>query len=172
MASFGERDSRLIIVRGNSGTGKSTLAAAIREARPRGIAIIGQDQLRREILHVRDYPGTPAAGYVDVSVRYALNCGLHAVVEGILHAAIYGEVLRHLIADHRGVTRCYRYEMSFEETLRRHATKANADEFGEVEMREWWRDIDPLPGVAEEVIGADSPLPHTLRRVLTDCGWT
>lgn len=123
VARVGSERTRLIIIRGNSGTGKSTLAAAIRAARPRGVAIVGHDQLRREILHVRDYPGTPAAGYVDLSARYALDCGLHTVVEGILHDEIYGDLLRQLIDDHLGISRCYRYDVTFEETLRRHATK-------------------------------------------------
>lgn len=171
MGRVGDEGTRLIIIRGNSGTGKSALAAAIRAARPRGVAIIGHDQLRREILHVRDHPGTPAAGYVDLSARYALDHGLHTVVEGILHEEIYGALLRQLITEHRGVTRCYRYDMSFEETLRRHATKPKATEFGEPEMRQWWRDRDPLIGADEIVIGSDSPLQESVQRVLTDCGW-
>lgn len=49
----GSAGSRLIIICGNSGSGKSSLAKAIRTARPRGIAIVGHDVLRREILHGR-----------------------------------------------------------------------------------------------------------------------
>ena len=171
VARVGSDSTRLIIIRGNSGTGKSALAAAVRAARPRGVAIVGHDQLRREILHVRDYPGTPAAGFVDLSARYALDCGLHTVVEGILHDEIYGGLLRQLITDHRGLSRCYRYDVSFEETLRRHATKPKAAEFGEAEMRQWWRDADPLVGTAEAVIDAESSLTDSLQRVLADCGW-
>lgn len=173
VAQVGTASTRLIIVRGNSGTGKLALAAAIRAARPRGVAIIGHDQLRREILQVRDYPGTPAAGYIDLSARHALDCGLHTVVEGILHDEIYGGLLRQLITDHRGVSRCYRYDVSFEGTVRRHATKpqAKASEFGEAEMRQWWRDADPLTGTDEAVIDAESSLAGSVRRVLADCDW-
>lgn len=63
----GSEDSRLIIIRGNSGSGKSSLAKAIRAARPRGIAIVGQDVLRREVLHVRDHPETLSVPYMDLS---------------------------------------------------------------------------------------------------------
>ncbi len=58
------------------------------------------------------------------------------------------------------------------ETLRRQATKPRASEFGEVEMRSWWRDTDPLVGVNEQVIGVESALPGSVDRVLRDCGWT
>jgi ABC-type glutathione transport system ATPase component len=53
MVETGSTDTRLIVIRGNSGSGKSYLAQAIRDARPRGVAIVAHDVLRREILHVR-----------------------------------------------------------------------------------------------------------------------
>ncbi|HIW62800.1 MAG TPA: zeta toxin family protein, partial [Candidatus Stackebrandtia excrementipullorum] len=59
----GVEQSRLIIIRGNSGSGKTTLAHAIRKARPRGVAIVAHDVLRREILHVRDHPGALSVAY-------------------------------------------------------------------------------------------------------------
>ena len=168
----GDAATRLVIVRGNSGSGKSALAAAVRAARPRGVAILGQDVLRRQILHVPDRPGALSVAYLDLSARFALDHGLDVVVEGILPEEIYGDVLRRLLEDHVGVSRCYRYDLSFEETLRRHATKGmTAGEFGEPEMRSWWRDRDLLHGVAERVIGPDSALEDTVRTVLSDCGW-
>lgn len=169
--SVGRDTTRLILIRGNSGSGKSALAAAIRAARPRGVAIVGHDQLRREVLDVQERPGTPSVGYIDLSARLALDQMLHVVVEGILHEEIYGDVLRGLIADHRGTTRCYRYDLTFEETLRRHATKVWAAEFGEAEMSSWWRDADPLVGVDEMLIGPTSSLEQSTRRILRDCGW-
>lgn len=171
MAPVGSDTTRLILIQGNSGTGKSALATAIRAARPRGVAVVGHDQLRREILHVRDHPGTLSVGYIDLSARYALEQGLHVVVEGILHNEIYGDMLCQLITDHRGLSRSYRYEIAFEETLRRHATKARAAEFGEAEMSSWWRDADPLVGAAEATIGPESLLGDSTKRILRDCGW-
>ena len=171
MSRVGSASTRLIIIRGNAGAGKSALAAAIRAALPRGVAIIGHDQLRREILHVRDYPGTPAAAYVDLSTRFALDQGLHTVVEGIYHEEVYGPLFEQLISDHVGISRCYRYALSFEETMRRHATRPKAAEFGEAKMRTWWQELGPLPGTDEAVIGADSSLADSLRRVLADCSW-
>jgi hypothetical protein len=171
MPAIGNSETRLIIIRGNSGSGKSVLAAAIRAARPRGIAIIGQDLLRRNILHVREASNSPAAEYIALSARFALDHGLHTIVEGILLNEIYGDVLRGLIEDHRGKTQCYRYVLPFEETLRRHATKPNAGSFGEFEMRQWWRDADALTGIAETLIGPEQTLTDSVAQVLADCGW-
>lgn len=171
MSYTGTTETRLIVIRGNSGSGKSSLAAGVRAVRPRGVAIIGQDQLRREILRVKDYPGTPAVGYIDLSARFALDQGMDVIVEGILYEAIYGDALRALIADHRGITRCYRYVLPFDETLRRHASKSSAGGFGEEEMRRWWRESDLLEGVSEEIIGPNESLADSTKRVLSDCEW-
>lgn len=103
VSHIGTPETRLILIRGHSGSGKSSLAAGVRAARPRGAVIIGQDQLRREILRVKDYPGTPAVGYIDLSARFALDQGMDVVVEGMLYETIYGDALRALIADHRGI---------------------------------------------------------------------
>ena len=37
--------------------------------------------------------------------------------------------------------------------MRRHATKPNAHEFGESEMRQWWKDQDVLNVPGEQRIG-------------------
>lgn len=172
MGTTGDSDTRLIVVRGNSASGKSSLARAIRDARPRGIAILGQDLLRREILHAREQPGNPTVAYVDLSARYALDLGLHVIVEGILYARIYGAMLTRLLADHRGITRCYRYDLGFNETARRHASKPQAAEYDADRMRDWWLDQDPLRGVAECKLGPDVSLNEATARVLHDCAWT
>jgi len=161
---------RLIVLRGNSGSGKSALATAIRALRPeRTLALVGQDIIRRQILGAGDGVGHPAIGLVDLTARYALEHGYDVVVEGIFNAERYGEMLRRLVADHRGVTRCYLYDLTFEETLRRHATKDVAGEFGEAEMREWWRGFEPVEGLAESVIGADESLDAAARRIVCEC---
>lgn len=168
---IGTTDSRLIIIRGNSGSGKTLLAHAIRHARPRGIAIISHDVLRREILHVRDHPGALSVEYIDLSARFALDHGLHVIVEGILHSESYGAMLERLVADHRGVSRCYRYDLDLEETLRRHRTKVLASEVSEDQVSSWYRPVDPAGALPESVFDATVSAQRALDTVLTDAGW-
>ncbi len=172
MPQVGSAESRLIVIRGNSGSGKSTLARLIRAARPRGVAILGHDVLRRDILHVADHPGALSVAYIDLSARFALNNGMHVVIEGILHSESYGEMLTQLRLDHVGRTRGYRYDLEVEETLRRHRTKALAHEVSEDAVRSWYRTTDPVAGLEEVVFGEDVSLDVALDRVLTDAGWT
>jgi hypothetical protein len=135
--SVGSEQTVLIVLRGNSASGKSAIARAVRERYGRGIAIVGQDNLRRVVLREHDKPGAPNVGLIGMVGRYALDAGYHVVVEGILYAAHYGDMLAGLCADHRGLTRCYYLDVPFEETLRRHQTKPPA-EYGQAEMSDWW----------------------------------
>ncbi|MFE2070371.1 AAA family ATPase [Streptomyces sp. NPDC059467] len=166
----GTSETRLVVLRGNSASGKSSVAAGLREKFGRGLALVGQDNLRRTVLRERDRPGAANIGLIDLTARYALDSGFHVVVEGVLYADRYGDMLARLRADHRGPTHGYYLDVAFEETLARHATKPQAHEFGEAELRAWYRERDLLPGGVESVIGGDSTLTATIDRVLLDTG--
>jgi len=73
---------RLIVIRGNSASGKSAAAAAIRDRHgERDLAIIGQDNLRRVILREHDVPGGANIDLIDTVARFALSRGYHTLVE-------------------------------------------------------------------------------------------
>lgn len=162
--------TRLLVVRGNSGSGKSSIARGLRAAYGRGLAIIEQDYVRRVVLREKDVPGAATIGLIDLMARHALDSGFHVVVEGILYADRYGPMLTRLVDDHCGVSRCYYLDVPFPVTLERHATRPTAREFGEREMRAWWRPRDLLPGGVETVIDEHSSLDQSLEHILTDSG--
>ncbi|AWZ10248.1 MULTISPECIES: kinase [unclassified Streptomyces] len=166
----GTPDTRLIVLRGNSASGKSSVAEAIRDRHGRGVALVGQDNLRRVVLRERDAPGAANIGLIGSVARYGLDHGFHVVVEGILHADRYGPMLDALRRAHRGRTHFYYLDVPFEETLRRHAGKPGAGEYGEAEMREWYRPLDLLPGDWETVVGAADSLEGTVARVMEETG--
>lgn len=157
-------------MRGNSGSGKSIVARELQGRHLRELAVVSQDVLRREVLRVRDRPDNPAVALIDLVARFALGRGMHVVIEGILHADIYGPMLRALAADHRETTAFFRFDLSFEETLRRHDTKGCKD-FGELELRQWWRDEDGLPGCKEKIIGADQDVDAIVNLITTAVRW-
>jgi hypothetical protein len=146
------------------------VAAEVRARYGRGIALVGQDNLRREVLRERDVADGVNIGLIDTVARYALDHGYHVVVEGILNAARYGLMLDALGRDHAGPTKHYYFDVPFEETLLRHATKPQADEYGERELREWYRRLDLLPGGQETVIPASSSLKATVDQIMLDSG--
>ena len=90
-----------------------------------------QDLLRREVLRARDVAGATAVDLVDATARFALDRGLHVVVDGILDSWKYGAMLRCLRPRPRRPSTAYLWDVPLEETVRRHATKPVAADFGE-----------------------------------------
>jgi predicted kinase len=161
--------SKLIVLRGNSGSGKSTTAKALREASAHKIAIVEQDYLRRFVLKEKETRGGDNITLIEQVTEFALARDYHVILEGILHFARYGRMLTRLRA------RCpstyfYYFAVSLEETLRRHTTKPNAHEFGETELRAWYQPNDRTGFPGEHVIAEASSLTETVSRILAEVG--
>ncbi|MFG3256685.1 AAA family ATPase [Streptomyces sp. NPDC048172] len=170
---MGSEASRLVVIRGNSASGKSAVAAGIRERFGRGVALVGQDNLRRIVLREHDRPGASTIGLISTVARYALDAGYHVIVEGMLYADRYGEMLAWLVEEHRGLSRCYYLDIPLAETLVRHGTKPDPEYLArvtETELREWYRPRDVLPGELETVVGPDSSLGETVDLVMRETG--
>jgi predicted kinase len=168
MARTGTPETSLVVLRGNSGSGKSTIARTLR-ARLRGrVAWVEQDYLRRVVLHEHDIPNGLNIGLISQTVRYALDHGCDVILEGILHAPHYAEMLRSLGDDHLGRTLWYWFNVSFDETLRRHATRPQASAFGADDMRRWYRERNPLEFVTETSIPQEWTIDQAVERILAD----
>ena len=154
----------LIVLRGNSGSGKSSVARALRERYGYGLAWVEQDYLRRTLLREHDVAGGKNIGLIEPNVRYCLGAGYVTVLEGILHAKHYAPMLSRLDADFGG--QWYYFDLPFEETVRRHATRPQAAEFGPEHMLGWYRERDLLPFVTETVIGPEQTLTQTVETIL------
>ncbi|WP_405057156.1 kinase [Kribbella sp. NBC_01505] len=172
MTLIGDGTTRLVVVRGNSGSGKSSTAQEIRRRLGYGVSWVEQDYVRRTLLREHDRFGQPNVGLIDMIVRYALAHGYHVVLEGILNNRTYGDMLRQLVADHAGVTGAYYFQLPFDETIRRHSTRELSKVVTADQMRDWYRDIDLLGVPGEQVIGIDSTLDQTVDRILADLDWT
>jgi predicted kinase len=162
----GSPDTRLIVLRGNSGSGKSSVAAALGAAYGRGLAWVSQDLIRRNILREHDRPGAVNVGLIDTVARHCLDAGYHVIMDGIFYAGHYEPMLAGLRADHRGQSRFYYFDISLAETLRRHATRPQAAEFGPAEMTGWYRARDLLGSVPEQVIGESATLDQATGLIL------
>lgn len=83
---------------------------------------------------------------------YGSNHGYDVIVEGIFRKKKYGEMLTKLINDFDGAAFVYYFDVTLDETLRRHLLKSNKHEFGEAEMRDWWEDADYMNTPGEKFI--------------------
>ena len=163
----GSPDTRLVILRGNSASGKSTVAKRLRERVGRGVAWVEQDYLRRTVLREHDQAGLPNLGLIDVTVRYALDAGYHVILEGTFGAPRYGDMLGRLAGDHRGLTKLYYFDIPLEETQRRHRTKPVTTVTPE-KLGEWYNDRDLLGFVEESIITADESEEQIVARLVSE----
>jgi len=163
---------KLIVIRGNSGSGKGTVAQRVREMSSRKTALVGLDHLRRVMLHEREKDPEGLAnviGLIEQTVSFALGKGYDVILEGILSMERYGEMLGRLkdvCHDHH----FFYMDVSFEETLRRHATKLNAQEFGESEMRRWYKPHDVTGFNGEEIISESCTVEQAAEMVFKKVG--
>jgi len=159
--------NQLIVLRGNSGSGKSTAARALRERFGRCLAWVEQDYLRRIVLKELDEPGGVNIGLIEQTVKYALEHGYHTVLEGILNAERYGEMLQRLSDTYSA--HFFYFDLSFEETVRRHATRPQSSEFSPEMMREWYQPTDLLPFVQEQMFDESSSLEDVVKVIVDVC---
>jgi predicted kinase len=166
----GTRSTKLVVIRGNSGSGKSSIAKAVRLRYGRGCALVEQDYFRRVVLRELDKPGGLAPQFIEHNVRYLLDHGRHVVLEGIFWSGRYAGMLRELLRCHRGFSSVFYLDISFEETLRRHQTRPQVSEFGPEEMRRWFNPDDVLGVPGEHLIGEESAFEDSVEYIATRSG--
>ena len=161
--------TRLMVLRGNSGSGKSTVAQELRQAAARPVAWVEQDYFRRIILSEHGAAPDPKwCGLIDGAVRYSLDSGYDVVLDGILDAQRHRAMLQQLYRDYLGRTAFYRFAVPFDETLRRHARRPWAGEVDAETMRGWYTENDGLDFVDERIIDAESSVEQTVRRIVSE----
>jgi predicted kinase len=162
----------LVVIRGNSGSGKTTVAREVRRRFGRGCALVEQDYLRRVVLREHDNTemGPRAPEFIAGVVESALALGYHVVLEGILHRVRNGAALGRLIDGHRGPSFVFYLDVSLPETLRRHEERAASVGFTADDMRAWYEPGDLLGRPGEQIIPESSTLDETVSTILHASG--
>ena len=141
--------AQLIILRGNSGSGKTTTGKALQRKFGHGTMLISQDVIRREMLFVKDGPNPEASQLLlELALYGKSHCNI-VILEGILNSKWYKKLFENLLDEFNNQIFAYYFDIPFEETLNRHQQKPNAHEFGEKELREWWNEKDLLNTIPE-----------------------
>lgn len=162
------KEVKLIILRGNSGSGKTTTAKALQKKFGHGTMLISQDVVRREMLFVKDGPDTEAIKLLNELVLYGKkHCNI-VILEGILNSRWYRKLFENLHDEFGNEIFAYYFNIPFEETLNRHKQKPNAHEFGEKEMRKWWNEKDLIGFIPEVYIHKDLSLNEIVNIVFQD----
>jgi adenylate kinase family enzyme len=141
---------KLIILRGNSASGKTTVAKRLRELSQRKIAYVEQDNIRRTILKEKEVDDGDNIALISQIVEFALSRNYDVILEGMLKFHRYGDMLKKLVQvcpDNH----VFYFDTSLEETFKRHATKPIALEVSESDLRDWYKEHD-VTGFENELL--------------------
>lgn len=161
--------STLIILRGNSGSGKTTLAKALQEHFGSNTMRLSHDMIRMDILHTWSREGVEKSlPLMQELLKYGRRNSEITVMEGVLPSDAYRPLFETALEEFGDRIFAYYYDIPFEETLRRHQTKPNRGDFGEKEMRRWWREKDLLGTLPETVFTEELSIESAMETILRD----
>ena len=160
--------SKLIILRGNSGSGKSSVAKGLQRRFGRNTLVIPQDTVRREMLWAHDGYDTAAIPLLISLLHFGYENSAVVILEGILNSKWYKPLFEAAIKLFGNDIHAYYYDLPFEETLKRHETKANRFDFGEEDMRRWWNEKDYIGFIPEKSINEKLSPEETVDLILSD----
>lgn len=159
-------NTKLIVLRGPSGSGKSSAALAIRNTQIKPMALIQQDYLRRILLKEKDILNGLNIQLIQQTTLFALDHGYNVIMEGIFDKSRYSQMFEELLKVHPDNNYFFYFDVSLKETLKRHQSKPNKGEFGEKEMKEWYRKKDFLDGRTELAIPESYTLEEIVEHIL------
>lgn len=160
--------STLVILRGNSGSGKSSAAKALQRRIGRNTLLIPQDTVRREMLWAHDGKDTAALPLLTELLRYGAAHCEYVILEGILDSDWYRPLFETAVEIFKNRIFAYYWDLPFEETLKRHETKPNKTDFGEQDMRRWWKEKDFIGIISEKIFKEEVSLENAVDMIYGD----
>ena len=88
-------------------------------------------------------------------LKYGKKNSEITIMEGVLPADAYSRLFETAVEEYGQNIFAYYYDLPFEETMVRHSTKPNRNDFGEAAMRQWWKEKDFLPMISEKILHKD-----------------
>ena len=157
----------LVVLRGNSGSGKSTVARMVQQRFDRGTClIVEQDRVRREMLRERDVAGALNIHLIEAIATWGLDRGLVVVVDGILNRSRYQRMLERL-RDRSSSAHFFAWDLEFAETVRRHGQRPQRTVFTAEDMAPWYHGWNPLDFVEETKFDAKTTAAAALECIAT-----
>jgi hypothetical protein len=154
----------IIIIRGPSGVGKSTVAKALMEKTSRPTVLVDLDHYRFSFVNPppKDHDLEYEMSASDVSI--GLELGFNVIFDGNFSAGADDPFLEKLFAKHPEGNYIFYLNASLRETLERHKTKADP-RIGTDKMKEVYKYASPTGHKQEVVIPEESTLGQTVAKI-------
>jgi len=122
--------TKLIILRGPSASGKSTVAVKLRDSLENPVALLDFDIFRNTFLAKTGDYYPLASKMLMQTAATALENGYDVIIDGFYRIDSYPDLLPELIHKHPHNNYMFYFDVSLETTLQRHAGREKAHEFG------------------------------------------
>lgn len=130
--------ANLIILRGPSASGKSTVATLLKKTLKGKVAVFDFDIFRKNFLGLQgDYYPVAAKMLMDTALT-ALEAGYEVIIDGFYRMEMFPDLLPNLIKKHPDNNYMFYFDVSLDATIERHSNREKSDDFGEKELREWY----------------------------------
>ncbi len=126
------------MLRGPSASGKTTAASALARVCEGKAAVLEEDYFRRVVLQPKDDDRVACRRMLHACALAALDSGFHVVLEGILNARHYRELIADLAGRNPGRRFLYYFDVSLEETSGVTRPKPIAGQVAQLSLREWY----------------------------------
>lgn len=147
--------TKIIVIHGPAGVGKSTIAARLRDEFDEPVALISQDAIYNDMLGSDGIPAkVEAVKLVELILRQLSSDGFNIILEGVFRAEYFRPVFTRLNREFE-ITYIF-LEANVEATVLRHAARPKHNhDFGEDKIREWHRSSEPFGFENETIIMTD-----------------
>ncbi|QUR94266.1 AAA family ATPase [Macrococcoides canis] len=165
MINKGGLTLKIVILRGNSGSGKTTIAKKLQKILGEKAILISQDVLRRKMLLPDAVVGEMSVKLNQAIVDFSVQHFEYIIIEGIYSNKKHGKWLKEYTQKFESYA--YYFDISFEETLLRHQNKVDVN-FGKEEMEQWYIKNDVLGIKNEKIILEKYTIEDTVSLILDD----
>lgn len=165
-----QQHKKIVILRGPSSSGKSTIAKLIAD-QTGAVAVIEQDKLTEDVFNHQEGFKEATRDAIKGLVEVALQHDFKVLLDGILNVAYYQEYFNELTEAHQDHVLFVYINASFETTLQRHAERDKSKLFGKEEMAGWFAKSKPLAKHGELVIGDNIPADQAAQKIIKAAGW-
>jgi thymidylate kinase len=162
---------KVIVLRGNSGSGKSTVAKELVKTIKRRTAIVEQDYYRVHMFFPHGESIEEVREIMLQDVLYCLERNYDVVWVSIFHKHAINDYLRDFFRNyHPKDNYIFNFQISFEESVKRHQTRPQKNEFKSEDMKEWYKPIEPLDYKFEYLVPEDNSLEETVKYIKKTVG--
>lgn len=157
---------KLIIIRGPSASGKSTVSDELFRRTTRPTIIVSEDTIRKFFNDHQKTGHMPSRRVAEKIVITGLENGYDVIYHGILRLNDDNhERFAQILKAHPNENYFFYLDVSFEATIKRHLMRPKQNEFDVETMKKWWRFSSPAKNGIETIIPESSSVNSTIQTV-------